>query len=146
MACDLNAVGVAERVREFAALGVERRACRRRSHPAGHRRLAVETALRHFGRLDVVVNVAGGLTTYGPIGEAHGEPTSTARSPSISRPRCMVSQAAIEALARRTDRIVNFASIAYFEPQKHGGVSRRQGRRGGIHPEPRAGARRGTSG
>ena len=38
VACDLNAVGVAERVREFAAAGGGRPALRRRSHAARHRR------------------------------------------------------------------------------------------------------------
>jgi len=65
VACDLNAVGVAERVREFAALGVDARPCAGDLTQPDIAALAVEIALRHFGRLDVVVNVAGGLTTYG---------------------------------------------------------------------------------
>src|SRR6478672_11623539 len=69
VACDLNAVGVAERVREFAALGVDARPCAGDLTQPDIAALAVEIALRHFGRLDVVVNVAGGLTTYGPIEE-----------------------------------------------------------------------------
>jgi NAD(P)-dependent dehydrogenase (short-subunit alcohol dehydrogenase family) len=73
-------------------------------------------ALRHFGRLDVVVNVAGGLTTYGPI-----ENLSVAdfdREVAINlKTTVLVSQAAIEALGRTQGCIVNFASIAYFEPQ-----------------------------
>src|SRR5215213_6636446 len=67
IACDLNAVGVAERVREFASLGVDARPCAGDLTQPDIAALAVELALRHFGRLDVVVNVAGGLTTYGPI-------------------------------------------------------------------------------
>jgi NAD(P)-dependent dehydrogenase (short-subunit alcohol dehydrogenase family) len=78
--------------------------------------LAVETALRHFGRLDVVVNVAGGLTTYGPI-----ERLSMAdidREVAINlKTTVLVSQAAIPALTQSRGCIVNFASIAYFEPQ-----------------------------
>ncbi len=78
--------------------------------------LAVEMALRHFGQLDVVVNVAGGLTTYGPI-----EKLSVAdfdREVAINlKTTVLVSQAAIEALSRTQGCIVNFASIAYFEPQ-----------------------------
>src|SRR5919205_4473087 len=67
VACDLNAVGVAERVREFAALGVDARPCAGDLTQPDIAALAVEMAIRHFGRLDVVVNVAGGLTTYGPV-------------------------------------------------------------------------------
>ena len=32
--------------------------------------LRVETALKQYGRLDAVINVAGGLTTYGPVARA----------------------------------------------------------------------------
>src|SRR3990170_7739082 len=67
VACDLNAVGVAERVREFAAQGVDARPCAGDLTEPDIAALAVEIALKHFGRLDVVVNVAGGLTTFGPI-------------------------------------------------------------------------------
>jgi NAD(P)-dependent dehydrogenase (short-subunit alcohol dehydrogenase family) len=67
VACDVNAVGVTERVREFAAAGVDARPCAGDlSHP-DIAALAVETAIRHFGRLDALVNVAGGLTTFAPI-------------------------------------------------------------------------------
>jgi NAD(P)-dependent dehydrogenase (short-subunit alcohol dehydrogenase family) len=116
VACDLNAVGVAKRVREFGALGVDARPCAGDlSHP-DIAALAVEIALNQFGRLDVVVNVAGGLTTYGPIEEL--------TMPAIDRELAInlkttivVSQAAIPALARTQGCIVNFASIAYFNPQ-----------------------------
>src|SRR5688572_29749005 len=67
VACDVNAVGVAERVREFAVMGVDARPCAGDLTQPDIAALAIETALESFGRLDVVVNVAGGLTTYGPI-------------------------------------------------------------------------------
>src|ERR687894_3049325 len=65
VACDLNAVGVSERVREFAAQGVDARPSAGDLTEPDIAALAVEVALKHFGRLDVVINVAGGLTTYG---------------------------------------------------------------------------------
>jgi NAD(P)-dependent dehydrogenase (short-subunit alcohol dehydrogenase family) len=78
--------------------------------------LAVETALRHFGRLDVVVNVAGGLTTYGPIDQLTVKDFD--REVSINlKTTVLVSQAAISALADTQGCIVNFSSIAYFQPQ-----------------------------
>jgi NAD(P)-dependent dehydrogenase (short-subunit alcohol dehydrogenase family) len=116
VACDLNAVGVAERVREFAAKGVEARPCAGDLTEPDIAALAVEIALKHFGRLDVVVNVAGGLTTYGPIGDI----TVRALDREIAinlKTTVLVSQAAIEALSRTQGCIVNFSSIAYFEPQ-----------------------------
>jgi NAD(P)-dependent dehydrogenase (short-subunit alcohol dehydrogenase family) len=109
-------VGVAERVREFASLGVDARPCAGDLTQRDIAALAVEMALRHFGRLDVVVNVAGGLTTFGPI-----EKLSAAdfdREVAINlKTTVLVSQAAVEALSRTQGCIVNFASIAYFEPQ-----------------------------
>jgi NAD(P)-dependent dehydrogenase (short-subunit alcohol dehydrogenase family) len=116
IACDLNAVGVAERVREFAALGVDARPCAGDLTQQDIASLAVEMALRHFGRLDVVVNVAGGLTTYGPIEKL--SVSDFDREIAINlKTTVLVSQAAIEALSRTQGCIVNFASIAYFEPQ-----------------------------
>jgi NAD(P)-dependent dehydrogenase (short-subunit alcohol dehydrogenase family) len=116
VACDLNAVGVAERVREFAALGVDARPCAGDLTEPDIAALAVEIALKHFGRLDVVVNVAGGLTTYGAIGDI--TPQALDREISINlKTTVLVSQASIDALARTRGSIVNFSSIAYFEPQ-----------------------------
>ena len=116
MACDLNAVGVATRVREFAEQGVDARPCAGDLTQPDVAALAVETALKHFGRLDVVVNLAGGLTTYGPI-----EKLTVAdldREVAINlKTTVLVSQAAIPALAETQGCIVNVASIAYFEPQ-----------------------------
>jgi NAD(P)-dependent dehydrogenase (short-subunit alcohol dehydrogenase family) len=116
VACDKNAVGVAERVREFAAEGVDARPCAGDLTEPDIAALAVEVALRQFGRLDVVVNVAGGLTTYGPIDQA--TVADIEREIAINlKTTILVSQAAIAALSRTKGCIVNFTSIAYFEPQ-----------------------------
>lgn len=116
VACDRNAVGVAERVREFAAQGVDARPCAGDLTQPDIAALAVEIALKHFGRLDVVVNVAGGLTTYGPIEDLTVQAID--REVSINlKTAVLVSQAAIAALSRTRGCIVNFSSIAYFTPQ-----------------------------
>jgi NAD(P)-dependent dehydrogenase (short-subunit alcohol dehydrogenase family) len=116
IACDLNAVGVAERVREFAALGVDARPCAGDLTQRDIAALAVEMALRHFGRLDVVVNVAGGLTTYGPIDQL--SVADFDREVAINlKTTVLVSQAAVEALSSTQGCIINFASIAYYQPQ-----------------------------
>lgn len=116
VACDQNAVGVTERVREFGAQGVDARPCAGDLTEPDIAALAVETALRHFGRLDVVVNVAGGLTTYGPIERLTAQDLE--REVAINlKTTVLVSQAAIPALTQSRGCIVNFASIAYFEPQ-----------------------------
>jgi NAD(P)-dependent dehydrogenase (short-subunit alcohol dehydrogenase family) len=116
VACDQNAVGVAERVREFAAQGVDARPCAGDLTQPDIATLAVEMALRHFGRLDVVVNVAGGLTTYGPI-EKLSEADFDREVAINLKTTVLVSQAALGALSRTQGCIINFASIAYFEPQ-----------------------------
>ena len=116
VACDVNAVGVAARVKEFAAQGVDARPCAGDLTHPDIAALAVEMALKHFGRLDVVVNVAGGLTTYGPFEEL--TPEGLDRELSINlKTTVLVSQAALKALAVTEGSIVNFASILYFEPQ-----------------------------
>src|SRR5688500_10206207 len=116
VACDLNAVGVAERVREFASQGVDARPCAGDLTEPDIAALAVEIALKHFGGLDVVVNVAGGLTTFGPIGETTVEALDREIAINL-KTAVVVSQAAIEALTRTRGCIINFSSIAYFNPQ-----------------------------
>ena len=116
VACDLNAVGVAARVREFAAEGVDARPCAGDLTQPDVAALAVETAVKHFGRLDIVVNLAGGLTTYGPLETLSAEAFD--REVAINlKTTVLVSQAAIPALVRTRGCIVNVSSIAYFTPQ-----------------------------
>lgn len=116
VACDLNAVGVAARAREFAALGVDARPCAGDLTQPDIAALAVETALKHFGRLDVVVNLAGGLTTYGPIEQLTLADLDRELAINL-KTTILVSQAAIPELIRTQGCIVNVTSIAYFEPQ-----------------------------
>ena len=111
VACDRNAVGVSERVREFAAQGIDARPAAGDLTEPDVAALAVEVALRHFGRLDVVVNVAGGLTTYGPIERATVADFDREISINV-KTTFLMSQAAIEPLAGTHGSIVNFASIA----------------------------------
>lgn len=116
VACDLNAVGVTERVREFAAQGVDARPSAGDLTEPDIAALAVEVALKHFGRLDIVINVAGGLTTYGPISEITAQAIDREIAINL-KTTVLVSQAAIEALTWSRGCIVNFASIAYYNPQ-----------------------------
>ncbi len=116
VACDRNAVAVAERVREFAAQGVDARPCAGDLTEPDIAALAVEVALKHFRRLDAVINVAGGLTTYGPISETTAQGIDRELAINL-KTAILVSQAAIEALTGTRGSIVNFSSIAYFNPQ-----------------------------
>lgn len=115
VAVDRNAVGVADRVKEFAAEGIEARPAAGDLTEADVAALAIETALKHFGRLDAVINVAGGLTTYGPI--AGSGPDAFDREIAINlKTAYLMSRAAVDALAKSNGSIVNFASVAYFRP------------------------------
>ena len=115
VACDRDAVGVAARVKEFGAAGIEARPTAGDLTEPDIAALAVETALRHFGRLDVVVNVAGGLTTYGPMEKA--TLADFDREIAINlKTTFLVSQAAIGALEKTHGCIVNFASVAVEQP------------------------------
>jgi meso-butanediol dehydrogenase/(S,S)-butanediol dehydrogenase/diacetyl reductase len=60
--------------------------------------------------------VAGGLTTFGPIGETTVQALDREIAINL-KTAVLVSQAAIEALSRTRGCIVNFSSIAYFDPQ-----------------------------
>ena len=114
--CDRNAVEAAARASEFAAEGIDARPTAGDLTEPDIARLAVETALRHFGKLDVVVNVAGGLTSFGPV-----EKTTAAdfdREIAINlKTAFLVSQASVAALAESRGVIINFASVAFFRPQ-----------------------------
>lgn len=113
---DLNAVGVAERAREFAAAGIEARPCAGDLTIPDIAVLAVETAVNGFGRLDALVNLAGGLTTYGPIEQTGARDFDREIAINL-KTTFLMSQAAIRALAATRGAIVNVASIAVVEPQ-----------------------------
>lgn len=114
--CDVRAVDVAARAQEFTSEGIQVRPAAGDLTQPDVARLAVETAMRHFGRLDIVVNVAGGLTTFGPV--AGTDVAAFDREIAINlKTAFLVSQAAAPELARSHGVIVNFASVAFFRPQ-----------------------------
>lgn len=115
VAADRNAVAVAERVRELRAEGID-------AQPAagdltdGHvAELAVDNARRHFGGLDILVNVAGGLTSYGPVDKASAEAFDLEVAINL-KTAFLMSAAAAPALIERRGCIVNFASEAVLHP------------------------------
>ena len=116
VAADMDAVGVSRRVREFQAAGIDAQPSAGDLTVPDIAALAVDTALSHYGRLDAVINVAGGLTTYGPIGKVGVRDFDREIAINV-KTAFLVSQAAIEALAATRGAIVNFASIAVLEPQ-----------------------------
>ncbi|MEP6474719.1 MAG: SDR family NAD(P)-dependent oxidoreductase, partial [Gemmatimonadota bacterium] len=98
VAVDRNATGVAERVKEFAAAGIDARPAAGDLTEPDVARHCIETALKNFGRLDAVINAAGGLTTYGPI--ADGTLEGFDREIAINlKTSYLVTQSAVAALA-----------------------------------------------
>jgi NAD(P)-dependent dehydrogenase (short-subunit alcohol dehydrogenase family) len=115
VAADRNAVAVAERVREFKAMGIDARPAAGDLTEADIAALAVETAIKHYGRLDVLVNVAGGLVMYGPLAET--PPDVFDRQLAINlKTAYLMSRASLVPLGQSRGCIVNFASIAVFHP------------------------------
>ena len=79
-------------------------------------RAAVATAEQRFGGLDILVNTAGGLTSYGPFLESDVGALDREIAANV-RTVFSMSQAAIPALRRRGGgAIVSFASIAVRQP------------------------------
>ena len=111
---DVHAVNVAARAKEFQQLGIEARAAAGDLTEPDVAQWAVEEAVQAYGRLDVVANVAGGLTGIGLITEL--EPDVFDREIAINvKTAYLVSRAAAKVMAKqRKGAIVNFASIAAF--------------------------------
>jgi NAD(P)-dependent dehydrogenase (short-subunit alcohol dehydrogenase family) len=106
---------VAERVKEFAAAGIDARPAAGDLTEPDVARHCVATALKHYGQLDAVINVAGGLTTYGPVGNTMIQDFDREIAINL-KTAFLLSQSAIEALAVTRGAIVNFASVAYYQP------------------------------
>jgi NAD(P)-dependent dehydrogenase (short-subunit alcohol dehydrogenase family) len=112
---DVNAVAVAERAREFAALGITAEpAAGDLTEPdvAAH---AIEVAEKKFGRLDALINVAGGLTTYGPVEGLDMKGFDREININV-KTAFLMSRAAAPALTKTQGAIVNFSSLALFRP------------------------------
>jgi NAD(P)-dependent dehydrogenase (short-subunit alcohol dehydrogenase family) len=120
---DVNAVGLADRVKEFSAEGIPAKASPGDLTQPDAARAAVALAQSHFGGLDIVVNVAGGLFSYGAFTEV--TPDALDRELAVNlKTAFFVCQAAVPALLARGGgrgggAIVNFASIAAVRPLMH---------------------------
>lgn len=117
---DVNAVGLADRVKEFAGEGIAAKASAGDLTQPEAGRQAVAAAQAQFGGLDIVVNVAGGFFSYGPFTEV--KPEILDRELAVNfKTAFFVCQAAVPALLARGSRgsIVNFASIAAVRSVMH---------------------------
>jgi len=116
---DVNAVGLADRVKEFAAEGIAAKSSAGDlTHPDAGRQ-AVAVAQAQFGGIDVVVNVAGGFFSYGPFTEVTPETLDKELAVNF-KTAFFTCQAAVPALLQRGGgSIVNFASIAAVRSLMH---------------------------
>src|SRR5882672_10483993 len=109
---DVNAVGLADRVKEFSAEGIAAKASAGDLTRPEAGRQAVALAQAQFGGLDIVVNVAGGFFSYGPFTEITAETLDKELAINF-KTAFFTCQAAIPALLKRGNgSIVSFASIA----------------------------------
>lgn len=109
---DRNAVEVAARAREFMAQGIEARPAAGDLTEPDVAQWIVEEALQAFGRLDILVNVAGGLTGYGPMLEMDVSVLDREIAVNV-KTTYLVSRAAAKVMVgQRRGAIVNFASIS----------------------------------
>jgi NAD(P)-dependent dehydrogenase (short-subunit alcohol dehydrogenase family) len=77
--------------------------------------LAVETAVKNYGRLDVLVNVAGGLTSFGSLLDISPEVFDRELAINVKTTYLMTRAAAGE-LVKARGCIVNFASATVLRP------------------------------
>jgi len=109
---DRDAVGVATRAREFAARGVDVRPAAGDLTEPDVAQWVMDQAMQTFGRVDVVVNVAGGLTGIAPMTEAGVDVFDREIAINV-KTMYLVSRAAAKVMsAQRSGAIVSFASVA----------------------------------
>jgi NAD(P)-dependent dehydrogenase (short-subunit alcohol dehydrogenase family) len=112
-----SAAALEERLQELAAAGIEAAPSAGDLTDAGTAGAAVSVAESRFGGLDIVVNAAGGLTTYGPFLDAPANALARELAANLHTV-FTVCQAAIPVLRRGGGgAIVNFTSGAVLRPQ-----------------------------
>ena len=112
--CDISAVNVAARAKEFMEQGFACRAAAGDLTEPDVAQWAVDEALQTYGQLDVVANVAGGLAGVGPMVESETEVFDREIAINV-KTTYLVSRAAARVMVKQhRGAIVNFASIAAF--------------------------------
>ncbi|HEY2806028.1 MAG TPA: SDR family NAD(P)-dependent oxidoreductase [Gemmatimonadales bacterium] len=112
---DKNAVGVAARAKEFASRGADVRAAAGDLTEPDVAHWIIEQAMQNFGRVDILVNVAGGLTGIAPMTEA-GEDVIDREIAINLKTMYLVSRAAAKVMVpRKSGAIVSFASMAAIQ-------------------------------
>jgi len=112
--CDISAVNVAARAREFTEAGYTCKPAAGDLTEPDVAQWAVDEAVQAYGRLDVVANVAGGLTGIKPMLETETDVFDREMAINV-KTTYLVSRAAARVMVKAgRGAIVNFASIAAF--------------------------------
>ena len=109
---DRDAVGVALRAKEFAAKGADVRAAAGNLAETDVANWVVEQATQTFGRVDVLVNVAGGFTGVANVADAGPEVLEKELAINTTTMYAVSRAAARVMTAQRSGAIVSFASVA----------------------------------
>ena len=116
---DVNAVGLADRVKEFAADGIAAKASAGDLTQPEAAHAAAAAVQSQFGGLDILVNVAGGFFSFGPFTEVQPEALDRELAVNFKTAFFMCQAAIPPLLARGGGAIVNFASIAVVRSLMH---------------------------
>jgi NAD(P)-dependent dehydrogenase (short-subunit alcohol dehydrogenase family) len=116
---DVNAVGLADRVKEFAAEGISAKVSAGDLTQPEASRAAAAAAQAQYGGLDILVNVAGGFFSYGAFTEVKPEILDRELAVNFKTAFFMCQAAVPLLLARGGGSIVNFASIAVVRSLMH---------------------------
>lgn len=110
--CDRNAVAVAARAMEFSARGIEAQAAAGDLTEPDVASWVVEEATKAFGRVDVLVNVAGGLVGVGEMTEADADVLDREVAINVKTTYLVSRAVARVMISQKSGAIVNFASVA----------------------------------
>jgi NAD(P)-dependent dehydrogenase (short-subunit alcohol dehydrogenase family) len=116
---DVNAVGLADRVKEFAAEGITAKVSAGDLTQPEAARAAAAAAQAQYGGLDILVNVAGGFFSYGPFTAVKPEILDRELAVNFKTAFYMCQAAVPLLLARGGGSIVSFASIAVVRSLMH---------------------------
>jgi NAD(P)-dependent dehydrogenase (short-subunit alcohol dehydrogenase family) len=109
---DVNAIGLAARAKELTALGAEVRTAAGDLTQPDVANWVVEQATENFGRVDVLANVAGGLTSTATVAEAGIDVFEREMATNV-RTMYLCSRAAAGVMVtQRSGAIVSFSSVA----------------------------------
>ncbi len=109
---DRNAVGLAQRATEFAALGAEVRPAAGDLCEPDVARWIIEQAMENFGRVDVLVNVAGGMTGTGDVTESEADVLEHEMAINVTTMYLVSREAAKQMVRQKSGAIVSFASVS----------------------------------